>query len=70
MDHAISTGSQMTSLVLNFEWLFSFFFQPTLESDLKEAQFTQNDLFLVKAPLKYLEGAPNFKTRPWLKTWK
>ena len=34
----------------------------TLKSDLKEVQFTQNYLFLVKASLLYyLEGAPNFK---------
>ena len=43
------------------------FFQRTLKSDLKEAQFTQDHLFWVKAPLWYLEGAPSFKTRPWLK---
>ena len=67
MDHAISTGRQMMNVVSNFECLFSFFFQPTLKSDLKEAQFTQNYLFWVKAPLWYLEGAPSFKTRPWLK---
>ena len=39
------------------------FLQQTLKSDLKEVQFTQNYLFLVKASLLYyLEGAPNFKT--------
>ena len=66
MDHVISTGRQMTNLVSNFESLFSFF-QPTLKSDLKETQFTQNYLFWVKAHLWYLEGAPSFKTRQWLK---
>ena len=49
-------------------WMFAFiFFQLTLQSDLKEVQLTQNYLFWVKAPLQYLEGALNFKTRPWLK---
>ena len=66
-DHVISTGHRMTNLVLNFECLFSFFFQPTLKSDLKEAQFNQNYLFWVKAPLWYLEVAPSLKTRSWLK---
>jgi hypothetical protein len=55
------------NFVLNFECLFWFLFQLTLTSDLKEVQFTQNYLFWVKAPLQYLEGAPNFKTLPWLK---
>ena len=33
-------------------WMFVWFFiQPTLKSDLKEVQFTQNYLFWVKAPL-------------------
>ena len=57
----------MMNFVLNFECLFWFLFQLTLTSDLKEVQFTQNYLFWVKAPLQYLEGAPNFKTLPWLK---
>ena len=34
------------------------FFESTLKSDLKEVQFTGNYIFLVKAPLLYLEGAP------------
>ena len=54
----------------NFECLFWFFWifsQPTLKSNLKEVQFTQNYLFWVKAPLWYLKGALNFKTRHRLK---
>ena len=65
-DHVISTGGWMMSLVLNFECLF-WFCQPTLKSDLTEVLFTWHYLFWVKAPLCYLEGAPNFKTRPQLK---
>ena len=42
--------SRMTNLMSNFECLFWFFFQPTLKSDLKEVQFTQNYHFWVKAP--------------------
>ena len=37
------------------------FFQLTLKSDPKEVQFTQNYLFLVKAPLKVPQIS---KTRP------
>ena len=50
-------------------WMFVLIiFQPTLNSDLKEVQFTQCYLFWVKAPLyQYLKGAPNFKTLAWLK---
>ena len=57
----------MTKLVSNFECLFWFCCQPTSKSDLKEVQLTQNYLFWVKASLKYLEGATNFKTQPQLK---
>ena len=41
----------ITNSVLNFDSLFWFVCQPTLKSDLKEVQFTKNDLFWVKAPL-------------------
>ena len=63
-DHVISTGRRMTNLVSNFKCLFWFWCQPTLKSDLKGVQFTQNYLCWVKAPLKYLESALNFKTQP------
>ena len=47
-------------------WMFVLiFFQPTIKSDLKEVQLTQN--YWVKAPLEYLEGAPNFNTQSRLK---
>ena len=42
-DHVILTGNRMT----NFECLFWFFFQPTLNSDLKEVKVTQNYLIWV-----------------------
>ena len=55
-DHVILTGRWMTNSVSNIDCLFWFFLSQH-----------QNDLFLAKAPLNYLEDAPNFKTRPWLK---
>ena len=45
-DHVISTGHQMMNLVSSFECLFDFF-QPTLKSDVKEVQLTQNIFFII-----------------------